>query len=331
MRTTSTHGPAQMSVNRQQGMALVVTLWVLTLLSLVAAAFMADSRTTSKLARNLVENAKAEALADAGVYRAIAALLDPDPARQPAVDGTSYRWKFGGGEILISIQDEAGKIDLNSAADKLIEGLFLSVGTEPERAKKLVQAIRDFSDADETKNDDGAEDDDYRAAGLVNGAKDGPFDSVAELQQVLGMNLELYGRVAAVLTVYSGSESIDPMTAPREALLAMPGATRDQVDAVIAARRSRADPDDRHASRDRRAPDVFDEMAGADEDEAALYGAGPGGVSSITAVASTPGGGEFRRVAIVGLTGDPFQPYIFHEWHRSWSAALRTPAQGLQD
>lgn len=333
MRTASRHGPAQTIASRQQGMALVVTLWVLTLLSLVAAAFMADSRTTSKLARNLVENAKAETLADAGVYRAVAALLDPDPARQPQVDGTSYRWMFGGGEILISIQDEGGKIDLNSASDELVEQLFLSVGTEPEAAKKLVQAIRDFTDADETKTSGGAEDDDYRAAGLMNGAKDAPFDSVAELQQVLGMNLDLYDRVAPVLTVYSGSQSIDPTTAPREALLALPGATRDQVDAVIAARRPRADPDDRHAARDQPGPDVFDEMARADDDEAALSGGGGGGsgVYSISAVASTPGGGTFGRVAIVRLTGDPIEPYVFHEWHRSWSVAPQTPAQGEQD
>lgn len=333
----------QPNSEREQGMALIVTLWVLTLLSLVSAAFMADSRTTSKLAWNLAENARAEALADAGLYRAIAALLDPDPARQPRVDGVTYRWRFGGGEILISIQDEAGKIDLNKASDQLLEGLFLSVGTEAGMAKKLVQAIRDFADEDQLKNADGAEDDDYRAVELMDGAKDAPFDTVPELQQVLGMNLDLYERVAPVLTVYSGRRSIDPKTAPREALLALPGAKPEQVDTLIASRTStmnkhqprrgdhpssdaleQSEAVDQYATRE---SGIFDDAVSAEEASVDLNGhARAGGVYSITAVASTPDGGTFGRLAIVRLTGDPLQPFVFLEWHRSWAASAGKPA-----
>ena len=332
---------------REGGMALIVTLWVLTLLSLVAAAFMADSRTTSKLAWNLAENARAEALADAGLYRAVAALLDSEPARRPRTDGATYRWQFGGGEILISIQDEAGKIDLNRASDQLLEGLFVSVGTQPAAAKRLVQAIRDFADADQLKNSDGAEDDDYRAAGLIDGAKDAPFDTVAELQQVLGMNLDLYERVAPALTVYSGRRSIDPMTAPREALLAMPGAKQDQVDALI---ESRASTRDRHepGRNDRSSSEALDQSATGEsnsfdslfddavsaDDEAAdpnEQSVRENGVYSITAVASAPDGGTFERLAVVRLTGDPLQPFVFREWRRSWASSVDKAASSEQE
>ncbi len=61
----------------RRGLALVVVLWVLVLLSLVAASFMATTRTEINLTRNLIDNAEAEALADAGVYRAIQELLAP--------------------------------------------------------------------------------------------------------------------------------------------------------------------------------------------------------------------------------------------------------------
>jgi len=176
---------------REEGMALVVALWVLGLLSLVAAAFMADSRTEARLARNLVENVKAEALADAGVYRTIAALLDADPARQPRADGTVYRWYFGGGQILLSVEDEGGKIDLNTGASPLLEGLFVSVGIDSESAKRLVVAIRDFADPDQLTVQDGAEDAEYEAAGLAGGAMDEPFNSVAKLQQDLGISPDL--------------------------------------------------------------------------------------------------------------------------------------------
>jgi general secretion pathway protein K len=58
-------------------LALVTVLWVLVLLSLMAASFTATTRTEINLTRNLIENAKAEALADAGVHRAIYELLSP--------------------------------------------------------------------------------------------------------------------------------------------------------------------------------------------------------------------------------------------------------------
>ncbi len=51
----------------QRGLALVVVLWVLVLLSLIAASFTLTTRTEVNVTRNLIDNAKAEALADAGV------------------------------------------------------------------------------------------------------------------------------------------------------------------------------------------------------------------------------------------------------------------------
>ena len=63
--------------NSSRGLALVTVLWVLVLLSLMAASFTATTRTEINLTRNLIENAKAEALADAGVHRAIYELLRP--------------------------------------------------------------------------------------------------------------------------------------------------------------------------------------------------------------------------------------------------------------
>ena len=63
-----------------RGLALVTVLWVLVLLSLMAASFTATTRTEINLTRNLIENAKAEALAEAGVQRAIYELLRPQSA-----------------------------------------------------------------------------------------------------------------------------------------------------------------------------------------------------------------------------------------------------------
>ncbi len=61
----------------QRGLALVTVLWVLVLLSLIAASSTKTTRTEINVTRNIIDNAKAEALADAGVYQAIYALLYP--------------------------------------------------------------------------------------------------------------------------------------------------------------------------------------------------------------------------------------------------------------
>ncbi len=61
----------------QSGIALVIVLWVIALLAVVAVSFTTATRSQANLVRNLVENAKAEALADAGLYRAILGLLEP--------------------------------------------------------------------------------------------------------------------------------------------------------------------------------------------------------------------------------------------------------------
>ncbi len=55
----------------QRGLALVTGLWVQMLFALIAAGFTRTTRTEINLTRNLIDNAKAEALADAGVYRAV--------------------------------------------------------------------------------------------------------------------------------------------------------------------------------------------------------------------------------------------------------------------
>ena len=54
--------------------------------------------TEINLTRNLIENAKAEALADAGVYRAVLGLMDPNEAPRWKADGRVYTFRLGEGE-----------------------------------------------------------------------------------------------------------------------------------------------------------------------------------------------------------------------------------------
>lgn len=219
-----------------RGVALVVVLWTLLLLSLIAAGFIAVTRTEVRLARNALDNARAEALADAGVYRGVQELLRLPNDRQWRADGTVYRFEDEGGVVRISIQDEGGKIDLNQGRDAHLKALFLLAGIDEPSADALVDAIADFRDEDDLRRLNGAEDPDYPADGLAHGAKDRPFEAVDELRQVKGMTHALFEQVAPYLTVYSERQQIDLMTAPRQVLLAVPGIGPGEVEELLTVR-----------------------------------------------------------------------------------------------
>ncbi len=276
----------------QRGVALIAVLWTVALLSLMAMAFLAETRSHANLTRNLLENAKAEALADAGVYRAVAGLLDADFITGWRADGTVYTLAMGEGEVRITIADEGGKIDLNRAPDALLAGLFDALGVPEGEAAPLVDAIADFRDGDALRRAAGAEDADYAAAGRAWGAKDAPFESVAELQQVLGIDRALYDRVAPYVTVHSGRGQVNPAAAARPVLLAMPQLTEDQVDELLRRR--------------------------AEANVASLRQTGT--AFTIRAEAVTTGGGRLVREALIQRTADRSAPYRIHEWRRTWGS-----------
>ncbi len=228
------------SRRRDAGIALVAVLWVLVLLALVAASFTVTTRSEGRIVRNAVENARARALAEAGVNRAVLGLLERRTDAGWRADGSEYAFTLAGGEVTVSIRDEMGKIDLNRAPDELLRGLLVVAGVADQAAGALVDAIVDFRDGNDLRRLNGAEDDDYRRAGLPYGAKDRPFDSVAELQQVLGMTPELYRRLAPSLTVHSARARIDPAVAPADVLAAVPGMEAVEVERRLAAREAAA-------------------------------------------------------------------------------------------
>ncbi|MGR6035601.1 MAG: type II secretion system minor pseudopilin [Candidatus Nitrosoglobus sp.] len=223
----------------ERGIALVVVLWAITLLAVIAASFAYTVRIESTLAANLVGRAKARALAEAGIAYAVFDLLRPLQLRQLTPDGTSYPWESGAGIVTISVRDASGLIDLNTASRDLLGGLLAAAGVAEEKRNPLLDAIEDWRDPDDVPLLQGAEDKNYIAAGLPYGAKDGPFEDVTELQQVLGVSLELYRRIEKSLTVFSGQTGIDPAMASREILLAVPGIDPRLIEAYVQERRER--------------------------------------------------------------------------------------------
>lgn len=294
------HARARGRTARPRGLALVTVLWVLTLLALIAASFTHAARTEISLTRNLVDNAKAEALADAGVYRAILALLDSDPERAWRVDDTVYVWLYDGGEVRMAVQDEGGKLDLNRGNDRLMASLFRSVGLSEEETAAMVDRIADFRDPDDLHHAAGAEDPDYAAAGLPWGAKDAPFESVEELRQVLGMTAEIYERVAPALTLYAGHRPPYEPNAPPEvtAFYGIGSVLRDRQEAE--GRPQQVEPTEQPVTEDQ-APDPATGPAPLEAAPEVPATRSRVPVFTIHAEARLSGGGVFARRAVVRL------------------------------
>jgi len=213
--------------------ALILVLWVTVLLTVIAASFALSARTEGVQARMVYDTTKARYLAEAGLHRAVYELRNPDPDSRWMADGRVYKMNFAEAEIEIKITDETGKIDINLASDELLVGLFASLGISEDEALMLTERVIDWRDNDNIKGMDGAEDDDYEAEGYKYGAKDALFDTVPELQQVMGISYEMYKKLEPAITVYSGARNINPAFAPRQALMALEDVGQEEAQQFI--------------------------------------------------------------------------------------------------
>jgi general secretion pathway protein K len=287
----------------QRGIALVLVLWAVTLLMVIAGSFAFSVRTQTQLTGNLVSIARARALADAGVYRGVFELMRPatDGGRWKA-NGFQHPFDLEGEEVVVTLRPEAAKIDLNAANDALLKGLLLSAGIGAEEAARLLDEILDWRDPDDLSRPLGAEREQYLAAGLSYVPANAPFRSVDELRLILGMPAGLFRRISGALTVFSGQSGIDSTTASRAVLLAIPGATAEDVDAYLARRQA--------------------ELAQGQDPEpfplaAAYTVAHAGQVYNIESVARLRDGTSFTRDAVASLTQDPKHPFVFLSWKAS--------------
>jgi len=284
----------------ERGLALVSVLWALSILSLIAASMLSSGTLSYRMERNALKRVQMENLTEAGITRAILGLIDPRIDRRWRIDGVTQEFLFQGAKIKVAIQDEYGLIDLNEADASLFKGLFQSAGLTSTEADIFAARIIDWRTSGDLHSLNGANKADYRAAGLPYEPRGGPFQSVEELRLLLGMTPQLFARIAPALTVYSHQPTIDARTAPKEALLALPGMDPQKVADIISTRFS---------------------SAGTMGAQGLTLGAGvidpaisvAGRVFGIRAEVSN-GGILFEKHAVVRLTGDAMQTYMMLAW-----------------
>jgi general secretion pathway protein K len=203
-------------------MVLVVVCWIIALLAIMATSFSYSLRTETMLATSAVEHARARALAEGGVAYAAMHLSSPVAAEDWSLEGSATEWPMAGATLTISVRGESGKVDLNKAKPELLRALLQSAEVEEDALDALVDAIEDWRDSNDLRGLNGAESDEYRAAGRELGPRNARFESVEELQLVLGMTPEIYQKVAGELTVFSRQEGINPDMASPALLRTLP-------------------------------------------------------------------------------------------------------------
>ena len=209
----------------QQGVALVIVLWVTMLITITTGAFTVLARTENLQAHQLLSGTRARYAAEAGMNLAIMKVRDPNELTRLIPDGRSYFWEFEGMQLEIQMVDERGKINLNSVNELVLINWLVAMGLEDQQVAEVSDAILDWLDPDDFTRAYGAEYDDYDSAGLPYGPSNAPFVILEELQQVLGVNHELFKKLEPALSLHSSGRGVDPMFAPYEALLSIPGMT----------------------------------------------------------------------------------------------------------
>jgi general secretion pathway protein K len=232
--------PATIAPRHQRGIAFVLVMWVIAMLSVLLGSFALVARTEGLQSRHLFDTTTARYAAEAGLNLAIFGLSKSDPQQKWVADGRPYTFMFDDAEVEISITDDSGKIDINAADAVSLKNLFVGAGVEEAKAEELADAIQDWRDPDDLTSLHGAERDDYRAVGLPYSPRNAPFETLSEIQQVYGMTYDLYAKIEPAITMFSGRSTPSAAYAPMEAMMAIPGMTADQARQLIEQRQQLA-------------------------------------------------------------------------------------------
>ena len=202
-------GRGKKRLGGEKGVALILTLLILTLLVVIGLELNRAVRVEATLAGNFRDLTQAAYIAQSGVEIARAVFLDDNPL----YDGLDERWAqfetisafssqlFPEGYFTGRITDENAKFNLNGLLDP--NGLVIAKKREElERLLTLlghptgwIDALLDWMDVDDQPRVGGAERDYYMNLKKPYPAKNGALNSVQELLLVKGVEPEiLYGK-----------------------------------------------------------------------------------------------------------------------------------------
>lgn len=200
------------------GFALVILIWILSLLSLMAASFTQTIRREMSISNGIKENANALALAETWLMITGLMLSHPNPQQRWVANGAIYHANLKLNEVRIRAFSETGKVNINTAKDDLLHAVINYSVKDVNQQNALLDAIVDWRDADDDPHPAGAEASQYTKKGLTYQPSNQPFQSLEELQLVFGMDEEIFNDIKEFITVYAEKPEIEYALASEELL-----------------------------------------------------------------------------------------------------------------
>jgi general secretion pathway protein K len=216
----------------RRGVILVTVLWSIALLSALAMAAAVTFRGFAGVMTVERDRVQADALLSAGVETA-AGIID-SLGDAPLMD-IETRVNLTTGSARLRLNDEGGRIDVGKAPATVLAALLQSVGAPEAAAKDVAQRIVERRYPRKAARPDPTPRSTNSAAKPPETGQ--PFSDVRQLLLVPGMAPEWVAAIEPLATVFGG-ETINPLTAPRGVIAALPGVDKDQVEAFVRARRS---------------------------------------------------------------------------------------------
>jgi general secretion pathway protein K len=245
------------TINTESGVALLIVLWVITLLMVLVMSFSLLTRTEASSTVFFRDRVQKKFFAEAALERAVMEIYHRQTYKDQAVvlegnevvriDGKTYNGSIGTGRYVYRLFNESGKINLNTMGPRsgaTLNNLLVNLGTAKATADIIVDSILDWIDTDDLHRLNGVESEYYQSLPNPYKAKNGRLDTLEELLLIKGMSPDiLFGTkerkgLIHFVTIYSSTRSVNINAAPREVLMAMPGITEDVVNRIIEQRES---------------------------------------------------------------------------------------------
>jgi general secretion pathway protein K len=283
-------GSAHPRADRQRGAVLIVVLWCAGLVAALLLAALGTGRTDALVARNAVDQARAQLAAEGAAQLALARLLIRRAEGRPSASGDPEPWSDGDIAGRVAVIDENGRVDINEASFEMLAGLVQAVGRGEAEASALACAILGFRGAI-----------DSRCAAVSSIQAGQVFAATAQLAALPGADPALVAALVPHVTVHSGAFGIDPAAATREALLAVPGHSPGIVAQFLLRRAARVPLGEGGSVYDVLPPSRY-------------LTASPGVVFVIHVEAVVPGGAAYRVEHVVRIGGGDDRPYRTLAW-----------------
>ncbi len=239
-------------INKENGVALLIVLWVITLLMVFVVSFSILTRTEANSTFFFRDRVQKKFFAEAALERAIMELYHRQTYKNQTavfegsevlgIDGRNYDGAIGTGRYTFRLFNESGKININRMGTRsgvILNNLLVNLGVAKEKADIIVDSILDWIDADDLRRLNGAESEYYQSLPNPYNAKNGRLNTLEELLLIKEMSPDiLFGTkeqkgLIHFLTIYSSAIRVNVNAAPKEVLMAIPGMTEDIVNKII--------------------------------------------------------------------------------------------------